>query len=82
MPIRAIEGKPVRKEEWMAAHRNCRVGDTLKAFNHWRADLREQYTKAGYGKWEKSKIKKKFPFLVLLENGRTVDYAEVALQRR
>ena len=67
---------PVTEKEWLDARLNCKVGDTIRVFNHWREEVK------GKGRWEKSRIKKKFSFIVLLENGRSVDYAEVAMQRR
>lgn len=70
---------PVSKEEWERARMECRVGDSVRVFNHWRADLSAERWS---GKVEISKIKQKFPYIVLLENGRTVDYAEIARQRR
>ena len=35
-----------------------------------------------YGRWEESKIIRKFSHVALLENGRYVDYVEIAIQRR
>lgn len=73
---------PISKKEWWEARLNCKVGDSIWVFNHWREDLKEKQGKEGKGRWEESRIRKKFAFIVLLENGRAVDYAEVALQRR
>ena len=73
---------PVTEKEWLDARLNCKVGDTIRVFNHWREEVNGKQGKAGRGRWEKSRIKKKFSFIVLLENGRSVDYAEVAMQRR
>ena len=60
------------------------VGDTIRVFNHWREEeVKGKQGKEGRGAdGRKSRIKKKFSFIVLLENGRSVDYAEVAMQRR
>lgn len=69
---------PITEEERMEARRKCRIGDKLMVFNHWKSKKKE----IGYGVWEISRIKHKFRYIVLLENGRTVDYAEVARQRR
>lgn len=69
---------PITKEERTEARRKCRIGDKLMVFNHWKSKKKE----IGYGVWEISRIKKKFRYIVLLENGRTIDYAEVARQRR
>lgn len=73
---------PISEKELMDARRNCKVGDSIQVFNHWRYDLREKQGKEGTGQYEKSRIKQKFNFIVLLENGRAVDYAEIAMQRR
>lgn len=73
---------PISMKEWLNTRLNCKVGDSIWVFNHWRYDLKEEQGKEGKGRWEKSRIRKKFSFIVLLENGRAVDYAEVALQRR
>lgn len=73
---------PITEKEWLEARRDCKVGDKLRVFNHWREDLKAKQTKEGKGRWEKSRIRQKFPFIVVLENGRAVDYAEVAMQRR
>ncbi len=35
-----------------------------------------------WGVWEESQVVKKYPHIVLLANGMTVDYAEVAMQMR
>lgn len=69
---------PITKEERIEARKKCRIGDELMVFNHWKSKKKE----IGYGVWETSRIKKKFRYIVVLENGRTVDYAEVARQRR
>lgn len=69
---------PITKEERIEARKKCRIGDRITVYNYWKWN---KY-KSGYGRWETSRIKKKFRYIVLLENGRAVDYAEVAWQRR
>ena len=71
---------PITKEERMEAKKTCQIGDKLLVFNHWKSKNKEK--EISYGVWEISRIKRKFRYLVLLENGRTVDYAEIARQRR
>lgn len=71
---------PVTADEIAEAREKCKVGDKIKVFNPWRADFKRNTE--SYGRLEESKIAKKFKHIVKLENGRCVDYAEVAMQRR
>ena len=75
------EGRhPIWPEEIREAKKNCKIGDLIYVFNPWKSGKTEG------GEWfgviEQSRIKAKFPHIVLLENGRSVDYAEIAMQRR
>lgn len=74
---------PITAEELMDAKKNCRIGDKVRIFNDWRTNLKNtQRSLKHYGRWEESKIVRKFVHTVLLENGRYVDYVEIAIQRR
>lgn len=71
---------PIRKRELNQIKKNCRIGDKVRAYNPRRC------TRNTNGEWfgimETVRIVAKFPYIVLLENGMTVDYAEIAMQRR
>ena len=51
-------GMPVTEKEWLDARLNCKVGDTIRVFNHWREEGKGKQGKEGRGRWEKSRIKK------------------------
>ena len=36
---------PVTKKEWLDARLNCKVGDSIRVFNHWREDLKAKQGK-------------------------------------
>lgn len=71
---------PIRKRELNQIKKNCRIGDKVRVYNPRRC------TRNTNGEWfgimETVRIVAKFPYIVLLENGMTVDYAEIAMQRR
>lgn len=71
---------PIRKRELNQIRKNCRIGDKVRVYNPRRC------TRNTNGDWfgamETVRIVAKFPYIVLLENGMTVDYAEIAMQRR
>ncbi len=74
---------PITAEELMEAKKKCRIGDRVKVFNDWRTNLKKtQRSLEKYGRLEESRIVRKFSHTVLLENGRYVDYVEIAMQRR
>lgn len=72
--------KPITANEIAEARRKCQVGDKVRVFNLWRANFKRDTE--NYGRLEESRIAKKFRYMVQLENGRCVDYAEIAMQRR
>ena len=75
------EGRhPIWPTEIKEAKKNCRIGDLIYVFNPWKSGKTDGAE--WFGAMEQSKIKAKFPHIVLLENGRAVDYAEIAMQRR
>ena len=73
---------PISSEELDQARR-VSIGTKI-----WVCNLRKERRGDGpgnepaWGEQEESRIVKKFPHLVLLENGLTADYAEVAMQLR
>lgn len=71
---------PITAEEIKEAREKCQVGDKVRVFNLWRANFKRNTE--SYGRWEESRIANKFRNIVRLENGRCVDYAEIAMQRR
>ena len=74
---------PITEEELKEVKKNCRIGDKVRVFNDWRTNLKKtQRSVERYGRWEESKIIRKFSHVALLENGRYVDYVEIAIQRR
>lgn len=74
------QNNPIRKKELNQIRKNCRIGDKVRVYNPRRC------TRNTNGDWfgimETVRIVAKFPYIVLLENGMTVDYAEIAMQRR
>lgn len=72
----------VSKEEIEQVKKNCKIGDRVKVFNHWRQDNHNIQSARNSGEWEYARIVKKFKHIVILDNRRCVDYAELALQRR
>lgn len=71
---------PITAEELTKVKKHCRIGDKVRVFNDWRINPKRNLEK--YGRWEESRIVRKFSHTVLLENGRYVDYVEIAMQRR
>lgn len=75
-----LHNNPIRKKELHQIRKNCRIGDKVKVYNPRRC------TRNTNGDWfgvtETARIVAKFPYIVLLENGMTVDYVEIAMQRR
>ncbi len=41
---------PITEKEWMEARRDCRVGDSIRVFNHWREEVKAKQTKEGKGR--------------------------------
>lgn len=71
---------PIWPGEIREAKKNCKIGDLIYVFNPWKSGKADG--EEWFGAIEQSRIKAKFPHIVLLENGRAVDYAEIAMQRR
>ena len=41
---------PVTEKEWLDARLNCKVGDTIRVFNHWREEVKgKQGKESGSG---------------------------------
>ena len=40
---------PVTEKEWLDARLNCKVGDTIRVFNHWREEVKGKQGKEGRG---------------------------------
>lgn len=75
----------VLKEEIEQVKKNCKIGDRVKVFNHWREGNYKLHKANGgekTGKLEYSRIVKKYKHIVVLDNRRCMSYAELALQRR
>lgn len=73
----------ISEEEIERAKNNCKIGDRVKVFNHWHdGNYKSHKANKETGKWEYAKIIKKFKHIVLLDNKRSVDYADIVMQRR
>ncbi len=74
----------VSKEEIEQVKKNCKIGDRVKVFNHWREEHYKLHkaNNEKTGKYEYAKIVKKYKHIVVLDNRRCMSYAELALQRR
>ena len=69
---------PIREGELLEA-KKVPVGTPIMAFNQWKKNKRDDFS---WGVWEESRIAMKFGHIALLENGMSVDYAEIAMQMR
>ena len=74
------QNNPIRKRELNQIRKNCRIGDKVRVYNPRRCT--RNTNREWFGIMETVRIVAKFPYIVLLENGMTVDYAEIAMQRR
>lgn len=71
---------PITPHELREVKKSCRIGDKVRVLNPCRCVRRPNGD--WFGTIETARIIRKFPHIVLLDNGLTVDYAEIAMQKR
>lgn len=69
---------PIREGE-IAEAKKVSIGTPIMVFNQWKKNKRDDFS---WGVWEESRVAMKFGHIALLENGMSVDYAEIAMQMR
>ncbi|MCI8950053.1 MAG: hypothetical protein HFG49_08430 [Lachnospiraceae bacterium] len=69
---------PIRPEEIRQA-KQVPVGEMVRICNHWKRNADDALS---YGVWEEHRIVRKLPHIVILDNGMSVDYVEIAMQMR
>lgn len=69
---------PIRERELSEA-RQVPIGTLIRVLNPWKKNSREDFS---WGIEEYAKVAHKYPHIVVLDNGVSVDYAEIAMQMR
>lgn len=80
---RGVETKDLTQDaitaEELERARRIKIGDAVTIVNRFRMKPGDEMS---WGVVEQHKVMEKFPYVVLLDNGMSVDYAEVAMQMR
>lgn len=69
---------PIRERELSEAGK-VPIGTLIRVLNPWKKNNREDFS---WGIWEYARVAHKYPHIVVLDNGMSVDYAEIAMQMR
>ncbi len=69
---------PIREGELSEA-RQVPIGTPVRVMNPWKKNSREDFS---WGIWEHARVAHKYPHIAVLDNGMSVDYAEIAMQMR
>lgn len=69
---------PIRERELSEAGK-VPIGTLIRVLNPWKKNSREDFS---WGIYEYARVVKKYPHIAILDNGMSVDYAEIAMQMR
>lgn len=69
---------PIREGELSEA-RQVPIGTLIRVLNPRKKNSREDFS---WGIWEHARVAHKYPHIAVLDNGMSVDYAEIAMQMR